>query len=182
MTDSEPRLPALPDSPDDSAGPSKTRIKQQMEELRDLGQVIVELADSRVKQLPMTERLTEAVMICRKITAHGGRKRQLQYIGKLLRDEPEENMLAIRGKLAAFSGASNTENARFHALERWRDRLIAQDEAIDAFMRSYPAAPLQRVRQLSRQARKDAEAGKSPKSARELFKLIREVAEGAGES
>ena len=158
-------------------GPSKTKIKQQLADLRDLGQHIVALPDSRVKQLPMSERLYDAVMICRKVTAHGGRKRQLQYIGKLLREEPEENMANIRGKLAAFAGESQEENAKFQAMERWRDRLLAQDSAVAAFLQAYPNIEIQRLRQLVREARKDATALKPPKHARELFKLIRETVE-----
>jgi ribosome-associated protein len=159
--------------------PSKTRIKQQMADLRDLGQEIVELPDARVKQMPMSEKLGDAVMLCRKVTAHGGRKRQLQYIGKLLRDEPEENLAGIKAKLAAFAGESNAENARFHGMERWRDRLLQDDAAVAAFITTYPNTESQRLRQLLREARKDAVLGKPPKHSRELFKLIRETIEGA---
>ena len=159
--------------------PSKTRLKQQMADLRDLGKEIVELADARVKQLPMSENLRDAVMLCRKVTAHGGRKRQLQYIGKLLRDEAQENLLGIHAKLAAFSGESNAENARFHGMERWRDRLMQDDAAVSAFVTAYPNTESQRLRQLLREARKDLALAKAPKHARDLFKLIRDTIEQA---
>ena len=162
--------------------PSKTKIKQQLADLRDLGQHIVALPESRVKQLPLSEKLFEAVMLCRKISAHGGRKRQLQYIGKLLREEPEENMISIRAKLSAFAGESHEENAKFHAMERWRERLLTEDSAITEFLHTYPNVEIQRLRQLIRQARKDAAAHKPPAHARDLFKLIRHTVENSADA
>ncbi|HET7773302.1 MAG TPA: ribosome biogenesis factor YjgA, partial [Burkholderiaceae bacterium] len=96
-----------------------------------------------------------------------------------MRELDEAEVEAIRAKLAAFSGESNAENARFHALERWRDRLLADDSALQAYLDKYPDVEVQRLRQLIREARKDAAAGKPPKHARELFKLLRETEEAA---
>ena len=163
-------------------GPSKTKIKQQLADLRDIGQQIVALPDSRLKQLPLSEKLFDAVMLCRKISAHGGRKRQLQYIGKLLREEPEETTISIRAKLLAFAGESHEENAKFHAMERWRERLLMDDSAITEFLHTYPDVEIQRLRQLIRQARKDAAAHKPPAHARDLFKLIRHTVEKSADS
>lgn len=163
-------------------GPSKTKIKQQLADLRDIGHQIVALPDSRIKQLPLSEKLFDAVMLCRKISAHGGRKRQLQYIGKLLREEPEETTISIRAKLLAFAGESHEENAKFHAMERWRERLLMDDSAITEFLHTYPDVEIQRLRQLIRQARKDAAAHKPPAHARDLFKLIRHTVEKSADS
>ena len=163
-------------------GPSKTKIKQQLADLRDIGQQIVALPESRIKQLPLSEKLFDAVMLCRKISAHGGRKRQLQYIGKLLREEPEETTISIRAKLLAFAGESHEENAKFHAMERWRERLLMDDSAITEFLHTYPDIEIQRLRQLIRQARKDAAAHKPPAHARDLFKLIRHTVEKSADS
>ncbi|MBX7230206.1 MAG: DUF615 domain-containing protein [Burkholderiaceae bacterium] len=163
-------------------GPSKTKIKQQLADLRDIGQQIVALPESRIKQLPLSEKLFDAVMLCRKISAHGGRKRQLQYIGKLLREEPEETTISIRAKLLAFAGESHEENAKFHAMERWRERLLMDDSAITEFLHTYPDVEIQRLRQLIRQARKDAAAHKPPAHARDLFKLIRHTVEKSADS
>ena len=163
-------------------GPSKTKIKQQLADLRDIGQQIVALPESRIKQLPLSEKLFDAVMLCRKISAHGGRKRQLQYIGKLLREEPEETTISIRAKLLAFAGESHEENAKFHAMERWRERLLMDDSAITEFLHTYLDVEIQRLRQLIRQARKDAAAHKPPAHARDLFKLIRHTVEKSADS
>lgn len=160
-------------------GPSKTQIKKHMLALTEMGEQVVNLPDSQLARVPMSERLEKAIRECRRITAHGGRKRQIQYIGKLMRELDDAEVDAIRAKLAAFSGESNAENARFHALERWRDRLLADDAALQAFLDKYPEVEVQRLRQLIREARKDASAGKPPKHARELFKLLRETEEAA---
>jgi ribosome-associated protein len=175
----------IPEASEDDAdattpeGPSKTQRKKQMLALQDLGEELVELAESRLKAVPLSERVLTAVLAARRITAHGGRKRQLQYIGKLMRDEDDETIAAIRHKLAGFAGEHNEENARFHAIERWRTRLLDKDEALQTFIERFPQAPIQRLRQLVREARKDAQTGKPPSHARELFKLIREIVEDA---
>jgi ribosome-associated protein len=161
------------------SGPSKTQIKKHMLALTEMGEQVVNLPDSQLARVPMSERLEKAIRECRRITAHGGRKRQIQYIGKLMRELDEAEVEAIRAKLAAFSGESNAENARFHALERWRDRLLADDAALQQYLDKYPDVEVQRLRQLIREARKDAAASKPPKHARELFKLLREAEEAA---
>jgi ribosome-associated protein len=167
------------DDEDLDTGPSKTQIKKHMLALTEMGEQVVNLPDSQLARVPMNERLEKAIRECRRITAHGGRKRQIQYIGKLMRELDETEVEAIRAKLAAFSGESNAENARFHALERWRDRLLADDAALQAYLDKYPEVEVQRLRQLIREARKDAAANKPPKHARELFKLLRETEEAA---
>lgn len=167
------------DDEDLDTGPSKTQIKKHMLALTEMGEQVVNLPDSQLARVPMSERLEKAIRECRRITAHGGRKRQIQYIGKLMRELDDAEVDAIRAKLAAFSGESNAENVRFHALERWRDRLLADDAALQAYLDKYPEVEVQRLRQLIREARKDASAGKPPKHARELFKLLRETEEAA---
>lgn len=167
------------DDEDLDTGPSKTQIKKHMLALTEMGEQVVNLPDSQLARVPMSERLEKAIRECRRITAHGGRKRQIQYIGKLMRELDDAEVEAIRAKLAAFSGESNAENARFHALERWRDRLLADDAALQAYLDKYPEVEVQRLRQLIREARKDAAGGKPPKHARELFKLLREAEEAA---
>lgn len=176
--------PSLPSAEEDfTAGESepvsKTRRKQQMTELQDLGATLVALPENQFRQLPMSERLMVAARDARKITNHEGRRRQLQYVGRLMRDEDEVTVEAMRAKLAAFKGESNAENARFHAMEKLRDAMLADDTAITRFIAEHASVDVQRLRNLVREARKDAQGNKPPKHARELFKLIRETLENA---
>jgi ribosome-associated protein len=172
-------LPAAQEEFDGAAAEpiSKTQKKQQMTELQALGATLVALPETQFRQLPMSERLMLAARDARKITDHEGRRRQLQYVGRLMRDEDEATVDAMRAKLAAFKGESNAENARFHAMEKLRDALLANDAAITRFIAEHAAVDVQRLRNLVREARKDAQSNKPPKHARELFKLIRETLE-----
>jgi ribosome-associated protein len=174
-----PPLPATQTADSNSpAEPlSKTRRKQAMTELQALGTTLVALPETQFRQLPMSERLMLAARDARKITDHEGRRRQLQYVGRLMRDEDEDKVQAMRAKLAAFKGESNAENARFHAMEKLRDAMLADDTALTRFVAEHAQTDVQRLRTLVREARKDAQAGKPPRHAHELFKLIRETLE-----
>ncbi len=151
---------------------SKTRIKQQMQELQDLGTTLVELPADKLRQIDMPENLLEAVLAARKITAHGGRRRQLQYIGKLMRNV---DPAPIQEKIDQWNGNHAAETARMHQLENWRKRLIEDDAALSEFLDQHSTADVQHLRNLIRNARKEAAASKPPKSSRELFKVIREI-------
>jgi ribosome-associated protein len=94
-----------------------------------------------------------------------------------MRDEDEANIDGMRAKLAAFKGESNAQNARFHAMEKLRDAMLASDDGITQFVAAHPGIDVQRLRNLVREARKDALAQRAPKHARDLFKLIRETLE-----
>jgi ribosome-associated protein len=148
-----------------------------MTALQTLGATLVALPETQFRQLPMSERLMLAAREARKITSHEGKRRQLQYVGRLMRDEDEATIDAIRAKLAAFKGESNAENARFHAMEKLRDAMLAEDAAITRFITDHAAVDVQRLRNLVREARKDTQGNKPPKHARDLFKLIRETLE-----
>lgn len=150
--------------------PSKSQRKREMHALQDMGEQLVELNNDRLRQLSLPDNLHDAVVEARRIHAHGARKRQLQYIGKLMRTvEPAP----IQAKLDEWSGASREQNAKFHMLERWRDRLIAEDDALSELARDHAAADIQKIRTLIRNARKEQAAGKPPKSSRALFKELR---------
>lgn len=151
---------------------SKTRIKQQMQELQDLGETLVELPVDKLRQIEMPEALLDAVLAARKITAHGGRRRQLQYIGKLMRNV---DPTPIQAKIDQWNGNHAAETARMHQLENWRKRLIEDDSALSEFLQQYTTEDVQHLRNLIRNARKEAAANKPPKSNRELFKVIREL-------
>jgi ribosome-associated protein len=170
LIDPDAELEFDPDSVYD--GPSKSHKKREVEALQALGEELVKLPDAQFKRIELPEELRVAVADCRKITQNGALRRQKQYIGKLMRGiDPAP----IQAQLDVFNGVSAAENARLHQAEKWRDRLIADNEALTLFLNNYPDADATRVRQLIRNARDDAARSKPPKAFRELFRVIREA-------
>jgi ribosome-associated protein len=164
---------------DDEFYVSKTKRKQAMNELQDMGGELVKLGNSRLAELKLPEELLTAVLEAKRITSNGATRRQIQYIGRLMRDV---DVAPIKAKLDAWSGNSKAEAARFHRLERWRERLLTDESALPEFIAEYPAADVQQIRTLIRNARKEAEASKPPKSSRALFKLLKEISEANPEN
>jgi ribosome-associated protein len=164
---------ALEFDPDEVySGPSKSQIKREAESLQELGEALVKLPDAQFKRIDLPEELRTAVAACRKITQHGALRRQKQYIGKLMRSiDPAP----IQAQLDVFSGASAAENARLHQAEKWRERLIADNEALTLFLNHYPDTDATHLRQLVRNARDEAARNKPPKAFREIFRAIREA-------
>lgn len=158
---------------------SKTRRKAAMQALQSLGEELIALNKERLAQLNLPEILHDAVKEAQRTTAHGALARQRQYIGKLMR---EIDTAPIADQLERWRGTHQAENAHFHQLEKLRARLLEDDQALADYLRRYPAADSQQMRALIRNARKEAAAGKPPKSSRELFKLLREYAETAPQS
>jgi ribosome-associated protein len=158
------------DSPYD--GPSKSQLKRDAHGLQALGTRLIALTRERLRQLELPELLHEAIEAAQAISAHEGRRRQLQYIGKLMREvDPEP----IRAQLAIWDGTSAAEVARQHALERWRTRLLADDAALTEFAARHPGCDTQRLRTLLRNVRREAEQNRPPRSYRELFRLLRAI-------
>ena len=155
---------------------SKTKRKEAMLALQDIGEELVKLPASKLEKLDLPDELRRAVEDCRRFTKHGAIRRQLQYIGRLMRGVEEE---PIARQLAAWRGESDEEKALLHRIERWRDRLIENDEALTLFLNEYPQADATQFRQLIRNARHEAASSKPPKSSRAIFKLVRETVEGA---
>lgn len=151
---------------------SKTQRKQEMHELQTLGEQLVELPKDKLRQIGLPENLLDAILDAQRITAHGGRKRQLQYIGKLMRNVDAE---PIRKKLQQWQGHHAVETARMHQLENWRTRLINDASALAELIALHPDADVQHLRTLIRNAQKEALNNKPPKSSRELFKALREM-------
>jgi ribosome-associated protein len=148
---------------------SKSQIKRELQ--------LAELNDEQLAKLPLGNKTLAAVLESRNIKQHIARKRHLKHIGKLLREEDEG---AIRQGLEVLLGQDKAATARFHRMEQWRDRLIAEGDGVLAeFIDNYPTADRQQLRQLIRNAQKEAAANKPPKSARQLFRLIRELVEAA---
>ena len=156
--------------------PSKSQRRRDMEALQDLGEELIGLPATALRDMPLPDTLREAVMLARSITAHGGRRRQLQYIGKLMR---EVDAAPIRAALEQRGRQSRAATQQFHQLELLRDRLLQDgDSAVDEVCARHPRAERQRLRQLLRQARKEQELQQAPKSARQLFRYLRELEEG----
>lgn len=151
---------------------SKSEIKRQMNALQKLGEELVALPAGKLDKLDLPENLRAAVDAAKSITAHGGLRRQLQYIGRLMRIVDAQ---PIADQLNAWRGDSAEATAEFHRLEHWRTRLLEHDDALTEFLGAYPGADAQQLRTLIRNARKEAAAGQPPKSSRALFRALREL-------
>jgi len=152
--------------------PSKTRKKQEMHELQALGAALAALPDASLASISLPDALAQAIGEARRITSREGKRRQLQYIGRLMRDlDPEP----IRAELDRIEGRSAAETARHRRLEQLRSRLLEDDEALTEFAREHPAADLQVLRALIRNARREQKEGRPPHAFRELFRLLREA-------
>jgi len=160
------------DFTDSHERPSKTKQKAAMHELQDLGAELVGLSVGQLKRIKLPENIYEAVRDCQKITAHGAHKRQLQYLGKLMRSTDDE---PIRAGLALIRGESSAETARLHRLERLRTHLLEDESAVADIAAIWPGADLQQLRQLRRNALKEQEANKPPKSFRAIFQILQEL-------
>jgi ribosome-associated protein len=149
---------------------SKTRRKQEMHALQKLGAELVALADSQLDAMDLPEDLLRAVQEARRIRSHEARRRQLQYIGRLMRDvDPEP----IRARLAELRGDSAQSAAHHRRLEALRTRLMEDDSALTEYASTHPAADLQALRALLRNARREAKEGKPPRAYRELFRFLK---------
>ncbi|HMO47659.1 MAG TPA: ribosome biogenesis factor YjgA [Rubrivivax sp.] len=161
---------ALPGSAD---APSKTRLKQQSHDLQKLGLALAGLPDARLASLALPERLLDALLQYRQTRSHEGRRRQLQYVGKLMR---EVDPGPLREAVAEAQLGSARDTLLLHEAERWRDALLAGDEALTRWLSEHAGCDAQRLRSLVRAARREAALPpeqRSPRSHRELFQFIR---------
>jgi len=154
---------------------SKTQVKRELHALQDLGERLTTLKPDLLNRLPLTDGLRRALAEAPKHTANIARKRHIQFIGKLMRDQDIDAILSMIDQLDA---STRQYNERFHALERWRDRLLGgSDEVLEAFVGEYQEADRQHLRQLLRQAQHEAAQNKPPAASRKIFKYIRELDE-----
>jgi ribosome-associated protein len=162
------------DSERDPAAPSKTRRKQSMHDLQDIGERLVELSPERLDELRLPDSLRDAVIDARKITKHEARRRQMQFIGRLMRDV---DAVPIRAAFARWDGQSADAVRALHGVERWRERLIDDDEALTVFINAHPSADIQAIRVAIRETRKERNAvpPRAPRHFRELFRLVRDA-------
>jgi ribosome-associated protein len=150
--------------------PSKTQVKKEMLELQALGEALVALADEQLSALPVPENLHDAIREYRRTPTHGGRRRQMQYIGKLMRGVDAE---PIRAAVEAMRRGHDAESRALHEAERWRAMFVESDEALSAWVAEHPAADLQKLRRLIRAARTTAAEQPNRRALRELFRFIK---------
>ena len=165
------------DRPDDAPvyiaeRPSKTRLKQQSHDLQSLGVSLTALSDARLAALDISESLRDAIGTYRKTRSHEGRRRQMQYIGKLMRQADER---PLREAVAEAEIGSARQTLLLHEGERWRDGLLADDEAATRWIDTYPQSDAQHLRSLVRAARREAAAPgqRQSRAHRELFQFIK---------
>jgi len=150
---------------------SKTRRKKQMEELQALGEELVTLSPERLKKIALAENLRDAISAAQRLTRPDeARRRQMQYIGKLMRTVDVE---PLRAALALLRGESASETAMLHRLERWRTELLADEKVLHEIASRYPSVDLQYLRSLRRAALKENEQNKAPRSSRAIFQLLK---------
>jgi ribosome-associated protein len=149
---------------------SKTRKKHEANALQALGTELTQLNEEQLHRIPLPQNLLDAILAAQKIHQHGGRKRQLQYIGKLMRDiDPQP----IKQALQHIQLQHKRDTAVFHQIETWRDQLLQNSPTvINELMTRFPDLDMQHVRQLVRNAGKEANRQKPAKSARALFKYL----------
>jgi ribosome-associated protein len=156
--------------------PSKSELKRQSNELQKLGEQLIEAPRDRVKRVPMPDEVRDAILMCQTITNHEGRRRQLQFVGKLMRTLDEEEVAVIQRTIESWKGTSKAEAAALHALERRRDKLLADDKALTQLLEEYPELDAQHLRTLIRNARKEQAENKPPKAYREIFQILKDLA------
>jgi ribosome-associated protein len=153
-------------------GPSKTKRKQEMNALQKIGAEIVTLKKSQIEQLNLPEQLLDAVLEARRLTSHEAIRRQMQFIGKIMRGVDAE---PIQQQLDAWNGVNDQETARLHHIENWRKRLLADDTALSEFLSAHPGCDAQQLRTLIRNTRKEQAANRPPANYRALFRWLRET-------
>ena len=166
---------------------SKSDLKKEMDALQDLGKELLTLRADLFKRLDLSETLVGALAEAKRITNFEGKRRQMQYIGKLMRKLEAQQIQSIEAALAEQKDGSSAEKALLHAAEQWRDRMIANDDAVAQWINEAPDTDIQQLRSLVRQARKDmpsphdaqvqestGQASRKSRAYRELFQIVRD--------
>jgi ribosome-associated protein len=160
----------------DAGRPSKTRRKRAMHALQDLGERLLELNRDQVARVELPPAVREALEAARTITAHEARRRQMQYVGKLMRALDGD---ALQQAIDRATGTARQSVALMHRCERLREQLIADDAALTALLRDHPLADAQWLRAAIRGARRERTAQRPPRHARELYRWLYELLGGA---
>ena len=152
---------------------SRTRLKKEAAALQKMGERLVRLSDDRLNRMELPQALLEAIRTVRTITSRGARRRQMQYIGTLMRKVDAQ---PIEQALLEIEQGDYRQARTFHRIEAWRDRLVGgDDDLIDEIVDTFPEASRQRLGQLVRSARKEKEKNAPPKSARNLFRFLKSL-------
>ncbi|MBC3766126.1 ribosome biogenesis factor YjgA [Neptunicella marina] len=161
------------DSADELEYKSKTQLKNESSALQKLGEKLVSLSPQVLAKLPLDDELTDAIKLAQRINKRQeGWRRQLQFIGKLMRSRDVE---PIELELAKMEGAHQQANQHFHKLEQWRDRLLQKgDSEVNMLLEEHAHLDRQKLRTLIRQANKQQKENKPPKAAREIFQYLKE--------
>ena len=155
--------------------PSKSQLKREMTALQKLGEDLVAEPRDRVKRVPMPEDVRDAILECQQIKDHEGRRRQMQYVGKKMRSLDPDELAAIQRTLDSWKGLSKADTAAMHALEKQREKLLANDQAVTDLTAQHPEIDVQHLRTLIRNARKEQAENKPPKGYREIFQILKQL-------
>ncbi|HSV52531.1 MAG TPA: ribosome biogenesis factor YjgA [Burkholderiaceae bacterium] len=164
---------------------SKTDLKRESTELQTLGEDLLTLRADLLERLALPDKLADALADAKRITNFEGKRRQMQFIGKLMRKLEDETLDAARAALQEQNKGSARGTLALHQAEQWRDQLVADEDAVGRWMQAYPDTDSQQLRALIRQARKDAppadkaavSQGLAPRQSRayrEIFQLVKE--------
>ncbi len=162
---------STPESDDERK--SKSQLKREAAALRRIGEQLVRLSAGHLSSIPMGIELREAVLDAQQLRSRSAYRRQLQFVGKLMRSA---DSLAITRALERLDSEHDENLRRFHGLEQWRDRLILEgSEALTEFLDAFPSADSQHIRQLVRNARQERSSGRPPASSRKLFRYLKQL-------
>ncbi|MDP4536579.1 ribosome biogenesis factor YjgA [Alkalimonas collagenimarina] len=150
---------------------SKTQVKREMEALQKLGEELISLPPTLRAKIPLDEELQDAIILADKLSKkREALRRHIQFIGRLMRSRDIE---PIEQALAVIRNTNQAATRKFHLVETWRDRLLAEPDSLTEFVADYPEVDVQQLRQLLRQAKKEQEKEQPPKAYRELFQLLK---------
>ena len=159
------------DTWDEEEGKSKSQVKREMHDLQKLGEELVALSAAARAKVPLDDELKDALQLADKLgNKREALRRHIQFIGRLMRTRELE---PIEAALAILRNKNQAATRQFHKVEHWRDKLLADNEALTEFIASYPDVDVQQLRQLIRNAKKEQEKQQPPKYFRELFQLIK---------
>lgn len=151
---------------------SKTQRKKQMHDLQGLGAALVKLSPEKLARLDLPESLRDAVVEAQRFTKHEARRRQLQYIGRIMREIDSD---PIAEQLRALEAPSRKQTAVFHVAEKWRQALVDDPTNVAAFVKEYPDADPDRLTALAAKAADEKRLGKPPRQFRELFHVLNTI-------
>ena len=155
-------------------GPSKSQLKREQTELQNLGREMTKLGDDQLRRINLPEDVYAEIVEFRRMKSFGAQRRQLQLIGKKMRNM---DPVAVREAIDRATGESRAAVALLHRCETWRDQMIEGDEALTKFIDQHPEADISQLRTLVRNARKERNLQKPPKSSRELNRYVHSLLE-----